>query len=106
MGLAATVLLLGHLAHAAASSYGVVFQRNVAVKMSDGVTLRADIYRPEAGGKFPVLLQRTPYDKNWGADFGLLAAAQGYVTIVEDVRGRYASEGEWYLSRNEPSAPS
>ena len=102
MSLAAAVLLLAPMA-AAANPYGVVFERNVAVKMRDGVTLRADVYRPGAAGKFPVLLQRTPYDKNWGADFGLRAAAQGYVTIFEDVRGRYASEGEWYPFRNEPS---
>jgi len=42
-----------------------------------------------------VLLQRTPYDKSRGVEFGLKAAARGYVVIFEDVRGRYASEGEW-----------
>ena len=48
----------------AADQYPITYERNVAVKMRDGVTLRADIYRPTADGKFPVLLQRTPYDKN------------------------------------------
>jgi uncharacterized protein len=47
----------------AAENYEVVVERNVAAKMRDGVTLRADIYRPKAEGKFPVLLVRTPYDK-------------------------------------------
>jgi uncharacterized protein len=87
----------------AAEQYAVSYERNVAVKMRDNVTLRADIYRPKADGQFPVLLQRTPYDKNNGVDFGLKAAAHGYVVIFEDVRGRYASEGEWYTFKNEPN---
>jgi putative CocE/NonD family hydrolase len=96
------VIFSAVIAHAA-DQYPVTYERNVAVKMRDGVTLRADIYRPTADGKFPVLLQRTPYDKNNGVDFGLKAAAQGYVVIFEDVRGRYASEGEWYTFKNEPN---
>src|SRR6185437_13272471 len=71
--------------------------------MRDGVTLRADIYRPKVDGKFPILLQRTPYNKDSGFQFGMQAAARGYVVIFEDVRGRYASEGEWYTFKNEPS---
>jgi len=69
--------------------------------MRDGVTLRADIYRPKADGKFPVLLVRTPYDKQWTIAFGFKAAARGYVVIAQDVRGRFTSEGEWYPFRNE-----
>src|SRR5437764_4283120 len=79
----------------AADQYPVTYERNVPVKMRDGVVLRADIYRPSADGKFPVLLQRTPYNKDNEVGFGLKAAARGYVVVVEDVRGRYASEGEW-----------
>jgi uncharacterized protein len=52
-------------------------------------------------GKFPVLLERTPYDKNGERAFGLMAAARGYVVIVQDVRGRYTSEGQWYTFRHE-----
>ena len=85
----------------AAEPYPVAYDHNVIVKMRDGVKLRADIYRPQAEGKFPVLLQRTPYDKNNGIEFGITAATRGYVVIVQDVRGRYASEGEWYTFRNE-----
>ena len=44
-------------------STAITVQSNVAVPMRDGVTLYADIYRPEEPGPFPVLLQRTPYDK-------------------------------------------
>ena len=87
----------------AADPYSVTIERDVAVKMRDGVTLHADIYRPKADGQFPTLLQRTPYDKRNGTDFGLRAAAAGYVAIVQDVRGRYSSEGAWYPFKNEPS---
>jgi len=96
------VVVISVAAHAA-DQYAVTYERNVAVKMRDGVTLRADIFRPKADGHFPVLLQRTPYDKNNGVEFGLKAAAQGYVVIFQDVRGRFASEGDWYTFKNEPN---
>ena len=66
--------------------------------MRDGTILRADIYRPTAFGKFPVILARTPYDKHAvdAADFGMKGALRGYVVINQDVRGRYTSDGEWY----------
>lgn len=98
-----TVVILSAIFAQAADQYAVTYERNVPVKMRDGVTLRADIYRPKADGKFPVLLQRTPYNKDNGVDFGLKAAAQGYVVIFQDVRGRYASEGDWYTFKNEPN---
>src|SRR6516164_11251646 len=63
--------------------YEVTVERNVAAKMRDGVTLRADIYRPQAPGKFPVLLERTPYDKRTG-EFGMRGAERGYVVIIQD----------------------
>ncbi|HET9995194.1 MAG TPA: CocE/NonD family hydrolase [Candidatus Acidoferrum sp.] len=86
---------------AAAEKYEVAVERDVEAKMRDGVTLRADIYRPKAEGKFPVLLVRTPYDKMGAMGFGLKAAARGYVVVEQDVRGRFASEGEWYPFKNE-----
>jgi putative CocE/NonD family hydrolase len=79
----------------------VVVQRGVAMKTRDGVALRADIYTPAGEGPFPVLLQRTPYDKNNAAEFGRRAAARGYIAVVQDVRGRYTSEGEWYTFKHE-----
>ena len=97
----ATLLLLASSSSIATDEYGVTFESNVPVKMRDGVTLRADIYRPKADGKFPVLLQRTPYNKDGDVGFGLKAAARGYVVIIQDVRGRYASEGEWYTFKHE-----
>jgi putative CocE/NonD family hydrolase len=85
----------------AAGNYEVLVERNVAAKMRDGVTLRADIYRPKAEGKFPVLLVRTPYDKTEESSFGMKGAARGYVVVEQDVRGRFTSEGEWYTFKNE-----
>jgi putative CocE/NonD family hydrolase len=86
---------------AAAEKYEVTVERNVPAKMRDGVTLRADIYRPKADGKFPVLLVRTPYDKTQEMGFGLRAAARGYIVVAQDVRGRFESEGDWYTFKNE-----
>src|ERR1700687_2225844 len=85
----------------AAQSYEVAVERGVTAKMRDGVTLRADIYRPKADGQFPVLLQRTPYNKNNGAEFAFRAAENGFVSIVQDVRGRYPSDGDWYTFKHE-----
>jgi len=80
--------------------YEVTIETNVTMKTRDGVTLGADVYRPKADGKFPVLLERTPYDKHRmtyaGVGFGVKAAAQGYVYIIQDCRGRFTSEGDWY----------
>ena len=74
----------------------IVVENGVALKTRDGVTLRADIYRPAADGQYPVLLERTPYNKDDAAEFARRAAAHGYLVVVQDVRGRYTSEGEWY----------
>jgi putative CocE/NonD family hydrolase len=86
---------------AAAQSPEILIERNVAMKTRDGITLHADIYRQPGDAKFPVLLQRTPYDKTNGNDFGRRAAARGYLVVIQDVRGRYTSEGEWYTFKHE-----
>lgn len=83
----------------------VFIQKNVAVPMRDGVILRADVRRPSATGKYPVLIFRTPYDKNEGdldnersfAD----AVKRGYAMVIQDVRGRYASGGQFVAYQNE-----
>ncbi len=85
----------------AAPPPAMLIERGVAMKTRDGVVLRADIYRPGAEGKYPVLLQRTPYDKSNTADFARQAVARGYVVVVQDVRGRYTSDGEWYTFKHE-----
>jgi len=76
-------------------------ERNAVMKTRDGVTLRADIYRPAADGSYPVLLTRTPYNKDAFAAFGQKAVARGFMVVVQDVRGRYTSEGEWYPFKHE-----
>ena len=92
--IANTGVLLVLRAQAGTEKYEVTVEHGVPVRMRDGVTLCADIYRPKADGKFPVLLVRTPYDKQWTIAFGLKAAARGYVVIAQDVRGRFTSERE------------
>src|SRR5215469_10246567 len=84
-----------------AQSDSVAVERDVPAKMRDGVTLKADIYRPKGDGTYPVLLQRTPYDKRWTEGFARKAAARGYIVVLQDVRGRFTSEGEWYPFRHE-----
>ena len=78
--------------------------RDVAVVLRDGVTLRADVYRPRGPGKFPVLLFRTPYGKHYAADsyrIQRLAVERNYAVVFQDVRGRYASEGTFTPYRTE-----
>src|SRR4051812_7189725 len=73
------------------SEGAVGVQPDVPVTMRDGVVLRADVYRPDEGGPFPVLVLRTPYGKQ-----GIHPEAQakaGYIVVCQDARGRYASEG-------------
>jgi predicted acyl esterase len=79
----------------------IVIERNVSMKTRDGVTLRADIYRPAGDGPFFVLLQRTPYSKDNTAVFARKAAERGFMVVAQDVRGRFASEGEWYPFKHE-----
>jgi putative CocE/NonD family hydrolase len=76
--------------------------------MRDGTVLYADVYRPDFEGQFPVLLKRTPYDKSLPLIIMLsldpiYAASQGYVVILQDTRGRYTSEGDFYPFRDEAS---
>ncbi|HEY6850748.1 MAG TPA: CocE/NonD family hydrolase [Terracidiphilus sp.] len=79
----------------------IIEEHGLTMKTRDGVALQADVYRPAAEGKYPTLLQRTPYSKDNAADFGRTAAARGYLVVVQDVRGRYKSEGEWYTFKHE-----
>jgi putative CocE/NonD family hydrolase len=78
----------------------VTVEGGVRVLMRDGVALVADVYRPDAPGRFPVLLERTPYNRAAPAT-GVLLASHGYVVVLQDTRGRYESEGEFYPFRHE-----
>ena len=98
---ALAIFLLAAQCVFATESYPVTIATGVQAKMRDGTILRADIYRPNVEGQFPVLLERTPYDKSGSVRFAVKAATRGYVVIVQDVRGRYSSDGEWYPFKNE-----
>ena len=86
---------------ASQSSTDVVVEENVPAEMRDGTVLRADVYRPTGDGSHPVLVCRTPYGKRgeaFGADYVTRAyeiARRGYITVVQDARGRYASDGRY-----------
>jgi putative CocE/NonD family hydrolase len=71
---------------------------DVMVEMRDGVSLATDVFLPSEGdGPYPTLVNRTPYDKTSREPVGGTATATeaGYAVVQQDVRGRYASEGEW-----------
>ena len=99
--LASIVFLVSSNYSLGQETYPVTTEHAIEAKMRDGTILRADVFRPKAEGKFSVLLERTPYDKRQSAGFGLKAATRGYVVIIQDVRGRYSSDGEWYPFKNE-----
>lgn len=85
---------------------GLTVERNVGLRLEDGVRLRADVYRPGGKGPWPVLLTRLPYDKteaaaNLGFAHPAWYASQGYIVVAQDVRGRFASEGQFYPLRHE-----
>ena len=80
-------------------------ETDVPIPMRDGTTLYADIYRPDGPGPFPVILQRTTYDKTAPLSLNpldpLKSARNGYTVVIQDTRGRYSSEGEFYCFRDE-----
>ncbi len=81
-------------------SHSVIVAENVMVPMRDGVRLAADVYRPDVPGRFPVVVTRTPYDKrNPEHKYEFVArllASQGFACVIQDVRGKFASEGDYY----------
>src|SRR6516165_3830534 len=84
------------LASIATAQTKPIIKKNIEAKMRDGVILRADILLPSADGKFPALVYRTPYSKdNAPKEWTTFdkAVARGYVVVIQDVRGRYASDG-------------
>ncbi len=76
-----------------------IVERNVMIPMRDGVRLAADIVRPRAKGRYPVLLSRTPYGKH--TPLFLDEVRAGVALAAQDVRGRYASEGVFDAFRQE-----
>lgn len=81
----------------------IMIEPHVAVPMRDGVKLYADIYRPSAPGKYPTIVVRTPYGvQRDGVHQEMIRFAQnGYAVVMQDVRGRFESEGKWEPFRDE-----
>ncbi len=80
--------------------YDIVVFKDVMIPMRDGVRLALDIYRPAANGvpvdgKFPVIMERTPYNKASVETWAKYFVPRGYIAIGSDVRGRFRSEGNW-----------
>jgi uncharacterized protein len=80
--------------------YRVLVEKDVPMQTRDGVTLRADVYRPDAPGRFPVLLSRLPYNKNLRPRPGDIDSfvERGYGVIMQDTRGRFSSDGDEYYA--------
>lgn len=84
----------------------VVVDSALEMQARDGTVLRADVYRPDADGRFPVLLLRTPYGKSrrgeWAQNTEVSFFPQrGFVVVIQDVRGRGGSGGDYYPFLNE-----
>lgn len=82
----------------------IELELDVPVPMCDGTILRADVYRPSGDGTHPVVVSRGPYDKNeWSDSFMNIKTMvrSGYVVVLQDTRGRFASEGEWLPWKHE-----
>ncbi len=76
----------------------------VPIRMRDGATLYADVYRPAGPGKYPVLVSRTPYStERYPSAYqaAVFFSRRGYVYVYQDVRGRHESEGKWEPFRND-----
>ena len=79
--------------------YDFKVEKDVMVPMRDGTRLAADVYLPKAEGTFPVLIERTPYNKEEcpeiQVDSPRYYSTRGYGVVIQDVRGRFASEGNF-----------
>ena len=89
-----------------AGEHSVKFELSVPLMLRDGTITYADVYRPDAQGKFPGLLKRTPDNKDaalsrTGTIDAIWAASRGYGVVIQDVRGRFSSGGEFYPFVNE-----
>jgi putative CocE/NonD family hydrolase len=84
---------------------GYRLEMDVPIPMRDGSRLATDLYFPAEPGIYPVLLERTPYGKHQSIMVSIQApqflARHGFVVAIQDTRGRYASEGDWYPFRDE-----
>jgi len=83
------------------NTYGVR-KETVMIPMRDGIKLSTDIFFPgDLNEKLPVILMRTPLNKTGMGYMSYYFASQGYIVAVQDVRGRFSSEGNWEPFINE-----
>jgi len=73
--------------------FGQEVIKDIPIKLDDEITLFHDFYKPDNKAQFPVILIRTPYQKEGIDVFGEFFAEQGFGVIIQDVRGKYSSEG-------------
>ena len=97
-------LLAGILA---AQPYERIERRNIMTPSRDGVRLAINLHLPARGGapvpgRFPAIVERTPYNKD-GVPSALIDyfVSRGYAVVIQDVRGRYQSEGHWFANKDD-----
>jgi uncharacterized protein len=79
-----------------------VIQHGLLTPMRDGVNLAMDLIRPAEPGAYPVVLVRTPYDKSQNREpFYVELAERGYIVAIQDCRGRFNSDGEFFPYKDE-----
>jgi putative CocE/NonD family hydrolase len=106
VALTAAATFLAQASRQAATDHPLNLTHDVSVPMRDGTILRADLLLPGSTGHFPVLVYRTPYGKQFALKENKTfekAVARGYAMVIQDVRGRYASDGEFNPYQNEGS---
>ena len=70
--------------------------KSIMIPVRDGTNLATDLYFPSSkSDSYPIILMRTPYSKKLLKEYGEFYSKQGYVTAIQDVRGKYGSEGDW-----------
>jgi putative CocE/NonD family hydrolase len=102
--LASALPFLSQAPQQAAADSSLKVSKNVATPMRDGVILRADVLLPSYSGHFPTLVYRTPYNKESALRESKTiekAVARGYAVVLQDVRGRYSSDGDFNAYWNE-----
>jgi len=101
MRLIFVLLASGVISQALFAQSNIRVQRDGAIEMSDGVVFYHDVYLPDTESPHPVILIRTPYQKEGAEVFGEFFADRGYAVVVQDVRGKYSSEGVFIPFHNE-----
>jgi uncharacterized protein len=88
-----------------AAEHEIIHEKDIDVPMRDGTILRANVTRPVGDGRYPALVERTPYNKEGGSELAIgspeFFAQRGFAVVIQDVRGRFSSEGDFYPFRDD-----